>query len=74
MKKNEIGCVYKGCVYYDGDGLYLGTSPAFTRGGLHGISRCLKAEMHDVGVCILEEIKDECDTTRKYSGEQRELH
>lgn len=43
--------VYNGYEYENGDGLYTGTSKDFTRGGLKGISRTIKASMHDAGVC-----------------------
>lgn len=41
---------FKGREIKDGDGLYLGTSDEFFRGGLSGISRTLKSENHDAGV------------------------
>ena len=35
--------IYKGCEYENGDGLYTATSKNFTRSGLKGISRTIKA-------------------------------
>lgn len=46
------GLWFKGKFIKDGDGLYLGTSDEFFRGGLDGISRCLKANGQDAGVCV----------------------
>lgn len=43
--------VYKGHGYENGDGLYTATSKNFTRSGFKGISRTIKAEKHDAGVC-----------------------
>lgn len=42
--------VYKGHKLEEGDGLYVGTSEDFFRGGLKGISRSLKAGISDAGV------------------------
>lgn len=41
---------WKGKKLREGDGLYLQTTEQFNRGGLDGISRTLKANMHDAGV------------------------
>lgn len=46
------GLWFKGKFIKEGDGLYLGTSDEFFRGGLDGISRCLKANGQDAGVCV----------------------
>ena len=43
--------IYHGCKYENGDGLYTGTSKDFTRSELKGISRTIKANAHDAGVC-----------------------
>lgn len=43
--------LYKGHEYENGDGLYTNTSENFTRKDLKGISRTIKAGMHDAGVC-----------------------
>lgn len=52
------GIWFKGQFIKEGDGLYLGTSDEFFRGGLDGISRCLKANGQDAGVCVrFENIK-----------------
>lgn len=54
MKADDIynGLWFKGQFVKEGDGLYLGTSDEFFRGGLDGISRCLKANGQDAGVCV----------------------
>lgn len=46
------GTDYKGKFIKEGDGLYTKTSKDFTRGGLDGVSRTLKASMHDAGACV----------------------
>lgn len=46
----EPKVIYKGKELCDGDGLYLQTSLDFFRGGLNGVSRTLKASVHDAGV------------------------
>ena len=46
------GAIYKGKEIKNGDGLYLQTTQEFFRGGLDGISRGLKSECCDAGVCI----------------------
>lgn len=48
--------MFKGKKIYDGDGLYVETTKNFFRAGLHGLSRCLKASMHDASVCLREPI------------------
>lgn len=42
--------IFKGRKVKDGDGLYVATSLDFFHGSLDGISRCLKASIHDAGV------------------------
>ncbi len=48
--------MFKGKKIYDGDGLYVETTENFFRAGLHGVSRCLKAIMHDASVCLREPV------------------
>lgn len=48
--EGKEGIEWKGKKLNDGDGLYLGTSEEFFRGGLKGISRTLKAGSNDAGV------------------------
>lgn len=48
----DNGAIYKGKEIKNGDGLYLQTTQDFFRGGLDGISRGLKSECCDAGVCI----------------------
>ena len=43
---------FKGKLIRDSDGLYLYTSNKFYRGPLKGISRTIKSEQHDAGVCL----------------------
>ena len=43
---------FKGKLINNGDGLYTGTSETFFSGGLAGLSRTLKANKQDAGVCI----------------------
>ena len=43
---------FKGKLIRDGDGLYLNTSDKFYMGPLKGISRTIKSEKHDAGVCV----------------------
>ena len=45
------GVEFKGMKIKEGDGLYLGTSDKFFRGGLEGVSRALKANVNDAG-CV----------------------
>lgn len=49
---NSNGLWFKGKFIREGDGVYLGTSDEFFRGGLEGISRCIKASGQDAGVCV----------------------
>ena len=46
------GAIFKGREIKNGDGLYLSDSIDFFRGGLPGMSRALKSECCDAGVCI----------------------
>lgn len=64
---NSNGLWFKGKFINEGDGVYLGTSDDFFRGGLEGISRCIKASGQDAGVCVRFEnlkIKDMRDFHR----------
>lgn len=47
----DNGAIYKGKEIAEGDGLYLSTTQDFFRGGLPGVSRALKSECCDAGVC-----------------------
>lgn len=49
------GIIWKGkfCPYWGG--ILITPSPRFFRGGLDGVSRCLKAENNDVGVIEVED-------------------
>lgn len=44
------GIIYKGKILEERDGLYLGTSDPFFRGGLRNISRTIKSSNHDAAV------------------------
>ena len=46
------GVIFKGRQVNEGDGVYLSNSADFDHGGLPGISRTLKCEKHDAGVCV----------------------
>lgn len=48
--ETNIKVAFKGKVFDNGDGLYIGTSKAFMAKGLKGISHTLKASLHDAGV------------------------
>lgn len=59
MKRNCLiftpqrqGIVFKGKFIAEGDGLYIGTTLDFFRGGLPKISRTLKANVNDASVCV----------------------
>lgn len=60
----ESGIWFKGKFIRDGEGLYLETSMPFARAGLEGVSRTLKSNMHDAGVCLKEE--NNFDMAKKY--------
>lgn len=51
-EKNKDSVEFKGKEIKDGDGLYLQDSEEFFRGGLNHMSRTLKSEKLDAGVCI----------------------
>lgn len=61
----ESGIWFKGKFIRDGEGLYLETSMPFARAGLEGVSRTLKSNMHDAGVCLKEE--NNFDMAKKYN-------
>jgi len=48
------GVIYKGVFFPLWGGLYsdMSNNPSFIRGGLEGISRAIKAEMHDAAVVV----------------------
>ena len=50
--RDEKGCWYKGRFIPVGGGLNDSASEDFYRGGLPGLSRALKANMHDASVCV----------------------
>lgn len=58
---DEKGCWYKGKFIPVGGGLYCDSSnnPSFIRGALPGLSRAIKAEMHDAAVCVECDVEDE---------------
>jgi len=61
MKKKtttEAGCWFKGKFIPVGGGVYLSTTESFFRGALDGISRALKAEVNDAGVCVIYDDED----------------
>ena len=53
MTDNKSYIIYKGSKCFDGGGVYLNDTDAFNRGTLDGMSRCLKANVNDAGVCLL---------------------
>lgn len=55
VRDRELYIIFKGKPLYPYDGLYIGTSERFFRGGLRGISRCIKANSHDAAVVVLED-------------------
>lgn len=57
MKRDRIEAEFKGMPFMAGDGLYsdMSNNESFRRGGLHHLSRAVKAEMHDAAVCIIHE-------------------
>lgn len=54
-KDGEPYIIFKNKPLYPFDGLYVGTSEEFFRGGLRGVSRCIKANSHDAAVVVLED-------------------
>ena len=47
--------IFKGKPLYPFDGLYTCASERFFRGGVRGISRCIKASLNDAAVVVLED-------------------
>ena len=59
MSRKE-GILYKGKFCPVWGGLYCANSEgAFARGGLDGLSRAIKAEMHDAAVVVEYDTEDE---------------
>ena len=55
MKRaNKEGCWFKGAFMEYGGVCYLSQTEPFTRNSLSGISRTLRAEQNDAGVCVKE--------------------
>ena len=54
MKEPKNGVIYKGMYFPPYCGLYsdMSNNPSFQRAGLPGVSRALKAEMHDAAVVV----------------------
>ena len=55
VRDGEPYIIFKGKPLYPYDGLYIGTSQRFFRGGVKGISRCIKASLNDAAVVVLED-------------------
>lgn len=55
VRDGEPYIIFKGKPLYPYDGLYIGTSDNFFRGGLRGVSRYIKANSHDAAVVVLED-------------------
>lgn len=55
VRDGEPYIIFKGKPLYPYDGLYIGTSERFFRGGVRGISRCIKASLNDAAVVVLED-------------------
>lgn len=55
VKDREPYIIFKGKPLYPYDGLYIGTTDELFRGGLRGVSRCIKANSHDAAVVVLED-------------------
>ena len=55
VKDGEPCIIFKGKPLYPYDGLYIGTTDEFFRGGLRDVSRCIKANSHDAAVVVLED-------------------
>ena len=60
--------IYKGKEIKEGDGLYTDTTDAFFRGRLDGLSRGLKANMHDAGVCVEDDDYSDLFQSEIYKG------
>ena len=55
VRNGEPYIIFKGKILHPYDGLYVSTSDDFFRGGLRGVSRCIKASSHDATVVVLED-------------------
>lgn len=55
VKDGEPYIIFKNKPLYPYDGLHIGTSDRFFQGGLRGASRCIKANLHDAAVVVLED-------------------
>ena len=63
MKELKKGVIYKGMFFPLWGGLYsdFSNNPSFQRAGLPGISRAIKAEMHDAAVVVEYETEERTD-------------
>ena len=61
--------IFKGWVCVLGGGCYTGTSEAFARGTLPGISRTIKAQIHDASV-VVKITAEKANLIRKYYNEE----
>ena len=64
MSESKKGVIYKGMFFpLWGGGLYcdMSNNPSFARAGLPGISRTIKAEMHDAAVVVEYETEERSD-------------
>ena len=65
MSELKKGVIYKGMFFplWGGGGLYcdMSNNPSFARAGLPGISRTIKAEMHDAAVVVEYETEERSD-------------
>lgn len=66
---NKEAVIFKGKVCVLGGGCYICTSEAFTRGTLPGISRTIKARIHDAAV-VVKVTKYKANLIRKYYNEE----
>lgn len=55
VRDGEPYIIFKSKPLYPYDGLYVGDSEAFFGGGIRGISRCIKSNLHDAAVVVLED-------------------
>lgn len=63
MSELKKGVIYKGMFFPLWGGLYcdMSNNPSFARAGLPGISRTIKAEMHDAAVVVEYETEERSD-------------
>lgn len=57
--KNKQGCYFKGRFVPLWGGVYTNDSVDFNHGGLDGLSRTIKANSHDAGVCVEQTNKED---------------